>query len=64
MRTIALLSLLLFTVSAWAQDPQVTASVDSDTVGVQDQFQFTITVSGAIAATPKIRAFQTSKDSE
>jgi hypothetical protein len=30
----------------WGQDTQVTASVDSDTVGVQDQFQFTITVSG------------------
>ena len=31
---------------AWGQDTQVTASVGSDTVGVQDQFRFTITVSG------------------
>ncbi len=30
----------------WGQDTQVTASVGSDTVGVQDQFQLTITVSG------------------
>jgi hypothetical protein len=30
----------------WGQDTQVTATVDSDTVGVQDQFQLTITVSG------------------
>jgi hypothetical protein len=33
--------------SAWAQGTQVSASVSSDTVGVQDQFQFSITVSGS-----------------
>jgi hypothetical protein len=32
--------------SAWSQDTEVTASVGSDTVGVQDQFQLKITVSG------------------
>jgi hypothetical protein len=31
---------------ALGQDVQVTASVGSDSVGVQDQFQFTVTVSG------------------
>ncbi len=31
---------------AWSQETQVTASVSSDAVGVQDQLQFTITVSG------------------
>jgi len=33
-------------VTAWAQDVQVTARVGSDIVGVQDNFQLTITVSG------------------
>jgi hypothetical protein len=41
------LGLFLFIAAlAWGQDAQVTASVGSDSVGVQDQFQFTITVSG------------------
>jgi hypothetical protein len=31
---------------AWAQETKVTASVGSDSVGLQDQFQFSITVSG------------------
>jgi hypothetical protein len=42
------LSLLLFFVFlpafGWSQDVQVTASVSSDTVGVQDQLQYTITI--------------------
>ncbi len=43
---LTLIIVLLISTSAWGQDIQVTASVGSDTVGVQDQFQFTITVSG------------------
>jgi hypothetical protein len=42
--------------SVWCQDTQVTASVSSDTIGSQDQLQFTITVSGkdsADAETPR-----------
>ena len=42
--------------AVWSQDPQVTASVSSDTIGAQDQLQFTITVSGkdsADAETPR-----------
>ena len=31
----------------WGQDAQVVASVSSETVGVQDQFQFRVTVSGS-----------------
>ncbi|HTY64702.1 MAG TPA: BatD family protein [Acidobacteriota bacterium] len=31
---------------AWSQDVQVTASVGADSVGVQDQFQLSVTVSG------------------
>jgi hypothetical protein len=31
---------------AWGQEVQVTASIGSDTVGIQDQFQYSITVSG------------------
>ena len=64
MKAIALLSLLFISTSAWAQDPQVTASIDSDTVGVQDQFQFTITVSGSNSGDaenprlPNLKAFQ------
>jgi tetratricopeptide (TPR) repeat protein len=41
-----LLFLHLLCSSAWGQDVQVTASVGSDTVGIQDQFQLAITVSG------------------
>jgi hypothetical protein len=41
------LGCLLYIVGyALAQDVQVTASAGSDSVGVQDQFQFTVTVSG------------------
>lgn len=48
---------LLSIPSAWSQDVQVTASVGSDTVGIQDQFQFAITVSGkdnADAGNPRL----------
>jgi len=38
--------ILLATGCAYAQDTQVTASIGSDAVGVQDQFQLSITVSG------------------
>jgi hypothetical protein len=38
--------LLLVAASAFGQDTQVTASISSDTVGVQDQLQLSITVSG------------------
>jgi tetratricopeptide (TPR) repeat protein len=41
-----MLVMSLAVICAWGQDVQVTASVGSDTVGVQDQFQFSITVSG------------------
>jgi hypothetical protein len=37
-------------VAAWSQDAKVAASVGSDTIGVQDQLQFTITVSGKDSA--------------
>jgi len=40
------ISLLLISARAWGQDARVTASVGSDTVGIQDQFQLKITVSG------------------
>ncbi len=46
MKRLASILLFLISANAWAQDTQVTASVGSDTVGVQDQFQLTITVSG------------------
>ncbi len=38
--------LLVSTALARSQDLQVTASVDADTIGTQDQLQFTVTVSG------------------
>jgi hypothetical protein len=41
-----LLGVLLADLSAFSQDTQVTASVSSDIIGVQDQLEFTITVSG------------------
>jgi hypothetical protein len=44
--SLAFIFLLCMAGYAWSQDVQVTASVGSDTVGVQDQFQFTITVTG------------------
>jgi hypothetical protein len=37
---------LLFVSVARAQDPQVQAAIGADTVGVNDQFQLTITISG------------------
>jgi hypothetical protein len=40
------LGLLLPTLRAFGQDVQATASVSSDSIGVQDQVQFTITISG------------------
>jgi tetratricopeptide (TPR) repeat protein len=43
---LALLSLLAIALNAWGQDVQVTASVSSDTVGIQDQFQVSVTVTG------------------
>jgi hypothetical protein len=54
-------ALILFSLlcgCAWAQETQVTASVDSDSVGVQDQFQFSVTVSGkdsGDADTPRLQ---------
>ncbi len=39
-------ALVLVTVFAQAQDVQVNASVSTDTIGVQDQFQLSITISG------------------
>jgi tetratricopeptide (TPR) repeat protein len=47
-RIFLLFIFLLFSMSipVWGQDVQVTASVSSDTVGIQDQFQYSITVSG------------------
>ncbi len=44
--TLAFTFFLWLNANAWGQDTQVTASVSSDTVGVQDQFQLTIAVSG------------------
>jgi hypothetical protein len=41
-----LLILILMPAGVWSQDAQVTASVNSDTIGLQDQLQLTITVSG------------------
>ncbi len=41
-----ILGLLAWGQCAWAQETQVTAAVSSDIVGVQDQFQMTVTVSG------------------
>lgn len=41
-----LLSLMFFNVAGWSQDVQVTASLSSDTIGVQDQLQLTIAVTG------------------
>jgi hypothetical protein len=41
-----LLSLIFFNVAGWSQDVQVTASLSSDTIGVQDQLQLTIAVTG------------------
>jgi hypothetical protein len=46
MKRLAIILALLISTNARGQDTQVTASIGSDTVGVQDQFQLTITVSG------------------
>ncbi len=57
-----MLALLLWIPSiAWGQDAQVTASVGSDTVGIQDQFQLAITVTGkdsGDAENPRISRLQ------
>lgn len=53
--------LILSTLRAGAQEVQVAASVGADTVGVQDQFQLTITVSGkdiGEAETPRLPRLQ------
>ena len=53
--------LFLITGCAWGQDTQVTASVGSDSVGVQDQVQLSITVSGkdsGDAESPRITSLQ------
>jgi hypothetical protein len=47
--------------AVWGQDTQVTASVSTDTVGSQDQLQFTITVSGkdsGDAENPRLSSLQ------
>lgn len=47
--------------AAQAQDLQVTATVSTDTVGVQDQFQLTVTIVGSNsrdAQTPRLPRFQ------
>jgi hypothetical protein len=52
---------LLFVSAAYAQDLQVNASIGSDTVGVNDQFQLTITISGkdsGDAEAPRLPRFQ------
>jgi hypothetical protein len=41
-----ILGLLISAACALGQDTQVTASVNSDSIGIQDQLQFSITVSG------------------
>ncbi len=43
---ILILGLMLSALCAFGQDTQATASVSSDSIGVQDQLRFTITVSG------------------
>jgi hypothetical protein len=54
---LALLS--AFPAPATAQDVKVTASVSTDTIGVQDQFQLTITIAGSDQAqTPRLPRFQ------
>jgi tetratricopeptide (TPR) repeat protein len=60
-----LLALLLWIPSiAWSQDTQVTASVGGDTVGIQDQFQLVITVTGKDSGDaenpriPRLQGFQ------
>ncbi len=47
--------------AGWGQDVQVTAATSTDTVGVQDQFQLTVTVSGRdadSAEAPRLPAFK------
>jgi hypothetical protein len=64
MKASYLLSLIVvlgaMTIDAPGQDVQVSASVSTDTVGVQDQLQYTITVSGrdsGDAETPRVPRF-------
>jgi hypothetical protein len=46
----------------WGQDAQVSASVNTDTVGVQDQFQYIITVSGKDSGDAEIPRFSNPAD--
>ncbi len=53
--------LLATVMSAWAEDVQVTATVDADTIGTQDQLQLTVNVSGpdsSDAEPPRLPQFQ------
>jgi hypothetical protein len=54
----ALIAAALF---VWAEDVQVTATVDADAIGTQDQLQFTVNISGpdsGDAEPPKLPQFQ------
>ncbi len=44
--SVAFLLMLTTLSAAWAQDLQISATVDSDSIGVQDQLQLTVTVRG------------------
>ena len=58
---ILLLSFFVLLTTALAQDLQVTASVSTDTIGIQDQFQLTVMVTGSdggLAQTPRLPRFQ------
>ena len=60
-RKLLLALLLWIPLTALGQDAQVTASVGSDTVGIQDQFQLAITVTGkdsGDAENPRISRLQ------
>ncbi len=55
------MALLLVVICAHAQDVQVSASVSTDTLGVQDQLQYTVTVSGkdsGDAEAPRLTRFR------
>ncbi len=61
---LGILGCLLSVTYVLGQDTQVSASVSTDTIGVQDQFQFTVTVSGrdsGDAAPPRISSLQNFK---
>jgi hypothetical protein len=57
-----LVLLMLFApIGAWSQDVQVRASIGADTVGINDQVQLTVAVSGkdsSDAGTPRLPRFQ------